>query len=386
MKRLAFLIVVVAGCTNNAKTNATWFAINPQTGVCTPLSGSVDHASVGSWQSCSDPCAGLDVRACKSDPRCQATYDIAGYRSCQAVPAPFDPCSTIDPAKCNDDSRCALQPTGGGCDCGPAGVVCNCPAAPPAACALKPCGDITDASTCNARPDCTTTAPLLVPTPVSSGGVSSGGVSSGTTQPRSSPTVQCFPLGSCNNSDENDCEKRHECVPYYDGQNHFGTCGSVGDCSTSADCAAGERCNGSHTCVVEGCGGDTETECNADPHCEPVYSLDCSPYANGGGGGTGGGPNSFCGGATGGGGSPSPLEAPAPGSCTCEPTLHELPAASGRLRSGQERARARSDDPRRSVLGAVARARPRHRRRPERRRRRAGWRNSAPPSPSTARR
>ena len=77
MKRLAFLIVVVAGCTNNANSNATWFAINPQTGVCTPMPGSVDHASVANWQSCSDPCAGLDVRSCKSDPRCQATYDLA---------------------------------------------------------------------------------------------------------------------------------------------------------------------------------------------------------------------------------------------------------------------------------------------------------------------
>ncbi|HEY1587132.1 MAG TPA: hypothetical protein VGH63_15660, partial [Polyangia bacterium] len=322
MKRLAFLIVVIAGCTNNANTNATWFAINPQTGVCTPMPGSVDHASVGNWQSCSDPCAGLDVRSCKSDPRCQATYDVAGFRSCRAVPAPFDPCATIDPSKCNDDPRCSLLTTAGGCDCA-AGVVCDCPAAPPAACGLKPCGELTDTGACNARPDCTTQAPLLVPTPVSSGGVSSG-----TTQPKSAPTVMCFPLQGCQNSDEQDCEKRHECEPSYDAQNHFGSCGSVDDCATTADCAAGQRCNGNHSCVAEGCGGDSETECNADPHCEPIYSLDCSPYANGGGGFNG--PNSFCGPTGAGGGAPLPQEAPAPGSCTCEPTFSGCqPQASG---------------------------------------------------------
>ncbi|MCA1662952.1 MAG: hypothetical protein LC659_01505, partial [Myxococcales bacterium] len=276
--------------------------------------------SVGGWQSCSDPCAGLDVRSCKSDPRCQATYDLAGYRSCHAVPIPFDPCAAIDPSKCDDDSRCSLQPTGAGCDCA-AGVVCDCPPAPPPACGLKACGELTDADACDARPDCTTQAPPLVPTPVSSGGVSSG-----TTQPQSSPTAICFPLPGCQSSDENDCAKRHECEPKYDGQNHFGTCGSASDCGSAADCAAGQRCNGNHRCVAEGCAGDTERECNADPRCEPVYSLDCSPYANGGGSGFASGV--ACGGATSGGAAPLPQEAP--GSCSCEPSFSSCqPQASG---------------------------------------------------------
>ena len=53
-------------------------------------------------------------------------------------------------------------------------------------------------------------------------------------------------------------------------------------------------------------------------HCEPIYALNCSPYANGGGGG------GFCG-PDGGPAARAPLpdEAPAPpiDGCACEPTF-----------------------------------------------------------------
>lgn len=314
MKRLALLILVIAGC-SRSNPSEIQFAIDPTTGVCTPLAGG---AAPDGWKACSDPCAGLDVRACKADARCQATYDIAGFRSCRAVPLPYDPCAKLDPSKCSDDSRCELQQTAGGCDCA-AGVVCNCPAQPAAACGLKSCSELTDAATCNARPDCTTTAPPPpIPTPLASG----------TAQPQSAPsTVICFPLGDCRNADEADCAKRHECAPQYDAQGHFGACDVATHCSSSDDCAAGERCNPQGTCVVEGCAGENEAECNADHHCEPIYSLNCSPYANGGGPNAGGG---FCGGGVPNAKSPQPREAPAPGSCSCEPTFTSCqPEANG---------------------------------------------------------
>jgi hypothetical protein len=229
--------------------------------------------------------------------------------------------------------------------------VCDCPAPPPPICGLIPCGQLLDADLCNARNDCTTTPPQLVPTPVSSG-MTSGG----TTQPKSLPATACFGIGGCDGVGENDCLKQHACRAIYDGGDHFASCQPQDfaiHCTTSADCDSGQRCNDGGICVVAGCGGEDETECNADLRCEPIYSLNCSPYANGGGG-------SFCGPNGAGGGAPLPDEAPAPGSCTCEPTFGGCQDASHGVDTGKSvmvRDPAILDDPSwalGSVLGRIS--------------------------------
>jgi len=303
MKRLALLLTLLAGCTRPSTVTPTQFAIDPATGICTPLASGVDRALVAGWQSCDNPCAGLEERACRSDLRCQVTLR-GGTKSCEPVPQLIDPCKGLDATACQADSRCEMLAVGVGCDC-PAGVPCDCPAPPPSSCALKQCGELTDGDACSARPDCTTTTPPpLPPTPVASG----------TTQPRSLPAVACFPIFGCD-LNEHDCSKRHDCIRFYDDHGAFTSCGSTDHCATDNDCALGQRCNSDGRCAVEGCAGETEAECNADPACDPIYSLNCSPYSVSGGGG-------FCGPeAGGGGGAPLPDEALPPGSCTCEPTF-----------------------------------------------------------------
>jgi hypothetical protein len=356
MKRLAFLIALVAGCSNKpcavtsecgsgeacvaARCQAlscseVYWATDPATGVCTPMSACADHAVVGDWQACSDPCANLGEHDCMRAATCQVTGKIeipAGsgggggtfgspgtFRVCQSVPQLIDPCKARDAATCGADSRCELGLVGSGCDCA-SGSTCNCPPTPPPSCQLKRCDELTGADECNARPDCSTTAPLPIPTPASGG----------TTQPKTAPApISCFTLSGCIGSDEKTCAKNHACRPVY-ANGSFGWCANEDFtiyCTTKDDCDAGQRCNGSGICVVDGCVGENEAECNADLHCEPIYLLQCSPYANGGGGG-------FCGpdGVGGGsGGAPLPDEAPAPPTCgSCEPSFGGCqPASTG---------------------------------------------------------
>jgi hypothetical protein len=302
MKRLAFLLLITAGCSRSNNTSE-WFAIDPATGQCTPLSG--DRSSVAGWQSCSDPCAGLDERACMRAPFCQATYHTA-FLSCRAIAQQVDPCASLTGDACVSDSRCEYSIVGSGCDCA-AGFACNCPPTPAPTCSRKSCGELTSADDCNARADCTTTPPQFLPTPVSSGSA----------QPKTLPSTECFGLGGCGGSNEQDCLKQHACAPSYDDHGNFSGCGQQDfsvHCKAASDCDAGDRCNANGICVVDGCAGENETECNADLHCEPLYTLQCSPYANGGGG-------SFCGPNGAGGGAPLPDEAPAPTCGDCEPSF-----------------------------------------------------------------
>src|SRR4029077_5380077 len=95
MKRLLALLILLASCSGKPcdissecgsgescvasrcaalSCSDTWYAVDPASGQCTPLSGCADHATVASWKPCSDPCAGLGENACKAAPFCQATY------------------------------------------------------------------------------------------------------------------------------------------------------------------------------------------------------------------------------------------------------------------------------------------------------------------------
>ncbi len=391
MKRLTLLIALVAGCSGKPcavtsecgsgeacvaahcaalSCSDTTFVVDPSTGACTPVSGCVDHSAVDGWKSCSDPCAGLGESACKQQPSCQATYTTDGqpfgcgdaiscsapgtFRSCRAVPQLINPCKSLDATACSADGRCELQAIGGtACGC-PPGAVCNCPT-PPAGptCGLKSCTELSGDS-CEARPDCTTTpqlggagsgGPGGGPQPVASGTAGSGTTGSGTTgsgttgsgttQPQLDPiALACSSLGNCFNVGERDCLMQRACRPLYLSDGSFSSCTSqdfTRYCGSAADCNTGERCNANGVCVTAGCGGENEAECNADRHCEPIYALQCSPYANGGGPAGG----DFCGpgggtGGTGGGAPPLPNEAPAPPTnCSCEPTFSGCQAHGG---------------------------------------------------------
>jgi hypothetical protein len=362
MKRLAMLIALVAGC--HGKPCATssecgngevcaaahcsalscdqmWYATDPTTGQCTPLSGCVDPSTVANWAPCSDPCAGMSENQCLADQRCQATYTTSGgtgscgpgalctqptdtFRACAPIAAPADPCTRLDDGQCASDSRCELSPTptGSGCLCAasPDGGACDCPPPPPVqnACHLKFCGELSE-SQCKARPDCSTTPPVAFAQ--GGGGTTMGGVPTPAPAPtpKAEPFQGCFSFGGCIGADEKGCRAQRFCRPEYDDHGNFASCGNqdfTRHCGSAADCNPGERCNPSGACVIQGCAGENEAECSADPTCEPVYALQCSPYATSGGGG-------FCGGGvpdsrT---GTVSTNEAPAPGSCTCEPSF-----------------------------------------------------------------
>ncbi|HEY1586988.1 MAG TPA: hypothetical protein VGH63_14940, partial [Polyangia bacterium] len=159
MKRLIPLLMILAGCNKPCDVTSdcgdgescvaahcsalscadTWYAVDPSTGQCTPLSGCTDHTAVGSWTPCSDPCAGLSENACKTDAFCQASYtgsaatptpaqggaisstppsttSVGTYRSCHAIAQPVDPCKSLDATACQADSRCEIQAQAGtGC-------------------------------------------------------------------------------------------------------------------------------------------------------------------------------------------------------------------------------------------------------------------------------
>lgn len=372
MKRLAFLILLVgAGCSHKPcattsecgngevcaaahcsalSCNDIWYATDPATGACTPLSGCVDPASVAGWAPCTDPCAGLGENACLQDQRCQATYagSVAGgggtagsgggvpatpvrcapgtscggsadgvFRSCQPVAAVVDPCAALDGSRCTSDPRCEILPTAGGCFCesGPDGGACDCGATPPSqpVCHQKLCDELKSAAECNARQDCSTT-PLVESAGTAGAGTTTPVPSSSTATPKSEPFAGCFPLGGCFGADEKGCRAQRSCRPIYDGAGKFAACEAqdfTRHCVTASDCNAGERCNAAGACVVQGCAGENEAECNADPTCEPIYALQCSPYANGGGGG------GFPGGELGAcGAGAAPI-----GGCQCEPSF-----------------------------------------------------------------
>lgn len=65
----------VASLCEELSCDKTIFAVNPASGVCTPLSGCYLTAEQLAWKSCAaDPCAELDENSCVSDSRCQPAY------------------------------------------------------------------------------------------------------------------------------------------------------------------------------------------------------------------------------------------------------------------------------------------------------------------------
>ncbi len=120
-------------------------------------------------------------------------------------------------------------------------------------------------------------------------------------------------------------------MPIYSSGGKFESCQPQDfsiHCASDGDCPTGDRCDDVGVCVVQGCAGEDEAECNADLHCEPIYTLDCSPYANGQS--AGGGSDIVCGGSAPSNGAPLPDKEPAQGTCgTCQPSFTSCQAAAG---------------------------------------------------------
>ncbi len=360
-----------------------WYANDPSTGDCRPLPACDNREDVRDWTSCNDPCTGLNEKGCIADPRCQPAYstnltsapapvfcDAAGttgsagigprsepfpgcggpsgdrvYQGCRGNPMRVDPCAGKDELACKADLRCVVSNIGIAkplCDCAPS-TDCFCGDTPPvvAECRVKQCTDFNEIE-CAAHPECQ--SPPIFP-----------GEGDPTTRGAASDSVvSCFPKGfGCSSFGEAECLQHGDCHPVgatcYCPPNVTCVCGGgkflfcepddgVRRCDSDSDCAGGQRCNKEDTCsllpsqttltppvcsglcVPKGCPGNNEKQCNADPVCHPIYSLNCSPYGQAGGGGFA--PGVPCGG-------PFPVEpnqgagagAPLPSSCGCEPTF-----------------------------------------------------------------
>ncbi len=188
----ASISLLVAGCGfdtgGNHCDDAVIFRANPETGRCMPIqpdyqcavgyddapsaaeSGTTKRAPQESatepapwqgWQSCDNPCAGLDENSCSSDPSCTPEYDSAGdcavdlpkplpvdvdggignsypsvppsactrhYAGCKPVPVIPDRCMGLSFDRCEATPGC--RPLFGGvpCACDDPNGMCACPA------------------------------------------------------------------------------------------------------------------------------------------------------------------------------------------------------------------------------------------------------------------
>jgi hypothetical protein len=303
------------------------------------------------------PCSALDEAACAADPRCiveqlgtgggcGCPLDSGGNVPCSCPPdnAPtFDcrdkSCFDYSPIECLAHAECTTSPT-------PIpGVPCNCPAGGDCA-----CGGVAGSGT-------------------TSGGSSAGPAPKSEPVPPGQNIGGCYPrYFGCSGMDEATCLAHAECHPvgtscycppgatckcsggtfqYCEADDGLSRCDSDSDCDPDQRCNNDEACappNGSGSggvaggvgstgpvpagstgvksdpvasscaglCVAKGCAGYGEKKCNADPSCEAVYMLECSPYGGGGldvicgagqngptpppNGGTGGGAPVSCGG------------------------------------------------------------------------------------------
>lgn len=273
------------------------------------------------------------------------------FVGCEPVAHADDPCAGLSVAACQADPRCAASPVVG-CFCPPADLgPCNCPSGP--TCRLKRCSDF-DEKECAHHPECTSDPSMgtgggFIPPSQPSFDLGLPPPDQGL-QPRA--FAGCFErgnrTGSCFGMSEYACVRHAECEPIgtpcycppntscpcsggkflfctnADGVRH---CKSDGDCKPDERCDDARECPGgvvssfrfapadcSGVCVPKGCAGESEAQCNADPHCEPQYRLECSPYKNGGVG-----PGGICG----------------PSGCGCEPTYVGCETEQGGCDSGK---------------------------------------------------
>jgi hypothetical protein len=308
----------------------TWFAIDPSDGTCRPLPGCNNKDDVRSWTACDDPCVKLGENACIADPRCQPAYETDPsttscgvntpplsfptgnacggtriFQSCHANPLRVDPCVNLDNDACKADSRCVMEDVA--CLCAVTAPDCHC-----GGCRMKTCSDYTNTDDCNADPECTTTEPIFPPSADTTG--------AGATT--TADFAGCFQkgFGTCLGIDDAMCRRHGECHPVADLSGKFLFCepdDGLHRCSSDDECGSGERCNNDEACappvgstgdpnfahptpanglgaasvpaamscpglcVPTGCTGHAEKGCVADPSCEPVYALNCSPYGGG---------------------------------------------------------------------------------------------------------
>jgi hypothetical protein len=262
-----------------------------------------------------DPCDGLDQAACGANPACVAQENIGGGVACDC-PADAGDCGCPPPPPvgfecrqktCSDygAAECALHPecTSGvssppGCACA-GDAPCNCPLVPAPSvdggagvdggtdfggCFEKffGCSGM-DEATCLAHGECHAVGGSCY-CPADTSCACSGG-----------KFLFCEPddgIARCHA--DSDCGSEQRCsTDDVDGQCAppigsgglvpqpvgFGAAGGgsmgAGSIVSTPGCAG--------LCVPKGCAGYSESHCNADPSCEPVYELECSPYGGGGG-------------------------------------------------------------------------------------------------------
>jgi hypothetical protein len=237
-----------------------------------------------------DPCAGLDESGCKSNPQC------VGFQS--------------GPCDCFSDAPCTCPPSGWECR-------------------VKGCNDYSSNAECSAHPECTLNPQFF------GEDQAAPGFDAGVDQ----PFFGCFDkgAGSCFAMDEATCVRHPECHPVgaacycppgascICGGGEFYFCepdDGLSRCDSDRDCGGGQRCSNDEVCappiggvgigfgqpvpgsgpippdattgaasleapscagicVQQGCAGYGENHCNADPSCQPVYLLNCSPYGGG---------------------------------------------------------------------------------------------------------
>lgn len=313
---LGFFSVALSGCQKPCDTTAdcgadgmcvaavcealscqkTIFAIDPQTGVCTPLSGCFLTAEQAQWRTCSDdPCASLDENSCVADSRCQPAYNNPKVdpkpNNSSGGDAVVIACGGPGPIGMPTDDPRKDQITAPGVNNGtapkhPSESACGssidnsarsfsgCRTAPKIE-SMAACETLNQ-NDCQKRRDCSTTPPK------SDGKFTSPGNPTPESPPRADGTTntpdipvnpnlgQCFsrfelPTTTCAFATENSCLLSPGCQPVGSrcycpiggqcscGGGSFLGCESndrLRRCSQNSDCNADERCDNDEACIA----------------------------------------------------------------------------------------------------------------------------------------
>lgn len=280
----------VASRCEQLSCDRTIFAIDPATGVCTPLSGCFLTTDQLTWQSCADdPCVGQGETACVGDARCQPVYanpNVSANRggdSPSTVPVSQRGCGDVSgppidangqavaPGVNNGETPKHPPTAGSGCSSvdGSARSYSGCRAVAQVA-PQRPCEELATTE-CGTRRDCTTSAGMggdfrdsPTPTVPPQGPDTAGNV------PRAPSLGQCFPrfdrpTTSCQFASGGSCLLSATCQPV--GTRCYcppgGKCDCEGGtflgcesndrlrrCSSSAECGADERCDNDEACIA----------------------------------------------------------------------------------------------------------------------------------------